>query len=448
MVVIESAIANLQRNEEFINDLNVFPVPDGDTGSNMLATVMSGFDSIKPTMENDIEIMQAFAKGTLMGARGNSGVITSQIIKGFSDGVKKSGGFSYKTTELKGILSEARRQAYDAVAEPVEGTILTITKAIDEEYNRDSKSITEAFGEIVAIAEKATLNTPNQLEVLKKAGVVDSGAEGLVKLLEGAYLALQGTPLRIRTRSTKDVKESSEVIKADAHLNIGYCTEFIVTLKDPEGFNKADLLIELSKQGDSIAIINDEDILKVHVHTKTPGKALDLGQTLGQFSKIKIDNMSTQVEHNDAETDRKKDINPKQLGIIAVSNGEGINQLFTDFGADEIVFGGQSMNPSVIDMQEAIAKLPNKQILILPNNSNIIMTAEQAAKASDREIFVLPTKSIQQGIIALQNLSKEMVPFTDYNDDLIKTFVNLNEGVTTYAVRDTEMDGVEIKEGQ
>ena len=445
--VIESGVANLQKNVEIVNDLNVFPVPDGDTGSNMLATVMGGLNAIKPDMDDDIEIMEAFAKGCLMAARGNSGVITSQIIRGFVEGVVKSNGLSSKAENLSDVIKSAKERSYGAVAEPVEGTILTVIRLIDERFERGSKSMVEAFGQVLKIAEEATEETPDMLPVLKQAGVVDSGAYGLTRIIEGIYLALQGQPLRIHTHATTKVEKTEvvDVNDVDPNKNIGYCTEVVLKMKEPNMVSQEETVSFLETIGDSIAVVIMDDVLKFHVHTKTPAKAFEWAHQYGEFAKIKSDNMATQVEHNDAEFARENKINPKQLGIIAISNGEGINQLFEELKVDKIVFGGQSMNPSVEDIQQAVDSLPNEEIIILPNNSNIILTADAVAKNSDRKITVLPTKSIQQGLVSLYNLSKEMTPFEDYKEAVEESFKDIPEGSITYAVRDTEMDGVEIK---
>lgn len=452
LAVIESAVANLQKHEEETNDLNVFPVPDGDTGTNMLGTVMGGWKNIDPNMDDDVEIINAFSKGCLLAARGNSGVITSQVIRGFAEGVEKSKGVSSDVTVMKGIIKASRAQAYAAVADPVEGTILTVVRYLDERYKRDAKTIEEAFEEVVRIGNISVADTTSLLKPLEDAGVVDSGAFGLMKLIEGALQAIKGKPMRIHSKSSSNVEEASEkggFVKADPNKNIGYCSEVIITLKDPEGFNKKEMQDYLGTIGDSIAMVDVEDILKIHVHTKSPYKLLEHTQKFGEFSKIKIENMSTQVDHNAAESKRSSNkINPRQLGIVAISSGEGINNLFDEAGVDSIVFGGQSMNPSVEDISKAVDALPNKQILILPNNSNIVLTAQQVAEASEREVFVVPTKSIQQGLVALYNISKEMTPFADHKETIESSYKGLNEGSLTYAVRDTEMDGLEIKKDQ
>lgn len=452
LTVIESGIANLQKFEEITNDLNVFPVPDGDTGSNMLATVMGGWKNIDPNMDDDIEIINAFAKGCLLAARGNSGVITSQVIRGFAEGVTQSGGVRSDQVTLQKILKASRAQAYESVADPVEGTILTVVRYLDERYDRDAKTLVEAIEEVLKITNQAVEDTTSMLKPLADADVVDSGAYGLMRLIEGSLMAIKGKPLRIHSKASVNVEDPSnkgEFIKADANKNIGYCSEVIITLKDPEGFDKKEMQNYLGTIGDSIAMVDVDDILKIHVHTKTPYKLLQHTQKYGEFSKIKIENMSTQVDHNDAEAKRSsKKINPRQLGVVAISAGEGINNLFEEAGVDSIVFGGQSMNPSVEDITKAVESLPNKQVVIFPNNSNIIMTAQQVAETMDREIYVIPTKSIQQGLIALYNLSKEMTPFNDYKDSIESSFKNINEGSLTYAIRDTELDGIKIKKNQ
>ena len=293
MTVIESAVANLQKNEELINDLNVFPIPDGDTGSNMLATLMSAYKNISNASVNDIEILHDFARGALLGARGNSGVITSQIIKGFIEGVKKEGSISDDPKSIRVILSTAKKYAYKAVLNPVEGTILSVIKALDENYNRNTTDIKEIFDSIAEIAYEATEKTPDQLPILKESGVVDSGAKGLLVILQGVLLALDGKPLKFNEKS-KEVNNNdndSGFIKADAFDNIGYCTEFIMTLKDPDNFDEDKLkkfLIE-ELNGESLVLIKEEDILKVHVHVKHPGQVFNEAQIIRPLKQKRLD---------------------------------------------------------------------------------------------------------------------------------------------------------------
>ncbi len=453
--IIESLVAAIQHNEEKINDLNVFPVPDGDTGSNMLATLISAWENISEASITDFEVMNDFARGALLGARGNSGVITSQIIKGFAEGIKKVGSLKPDTESLRIILRSTKEYAYKAVGNPVEGTILSVVRALDEKYNRESDNLLEAFEDALRIAKEATEYTPEQLPVLKEAGVVDSGAYGLTLMIEAVVNALKGDALKLGEIKHAEGNEG-EFHKADANKNIGYCTEFIMTLKDPEGFDeeafKKVLLEDL--QGDSLVMIKEDDILKVHVHVKKPGTVFNAAQEHGEFSKVKSENMATQAEDaghsvEGGEFTTTKKLNSTELAIVAVSNGKGLDDLFKESGVNHIVSGGQSMNPSVEDFIKLIEELNYKNIVLLPNNSNIILTAETAKKmVEDKNIFVVPTKTLQQGLVALNNIHKEMADFHEYEEAVAAAIQSISEGQITIAVRDTEMNGVAVKEGQ
>ncbi len=452
--ILESLVASIQHNEEKINDLNVFPVPDGDTGSNMLATLISAWENISEASTTDFEVMNDFARGALLGARGNSGVITSQIIKGFSEGIKKVGTFHSDNESLRTILRSTREYAYKAVGNPVEGTILSVVRALDEKYDRNADNILEAFESALEIAREATDYTPEQLPVLKEAGVVDSGAYGLTLMIEAVVNAIKGQPLKLNT-ITHESEDHGKFHKADAWKNIGYCTEFIMTLKDPEGFDeeafKNVLLNDL--EGDSLVMIKEDDILKVHVHVKKPGTVFNAAQEHGEFSKVKSENMATQATDaghsvdGDSFTTNKKP-NANELAIVAVSNGDGLDELYREAGVNHIISGGQSMNPSVEEFVKIIENLNYKNILLLPNNSNIILTAETAkGLIEDKNIFVLPTKTLQQGLVALYNINKEMYDFHNYSESVTAAIQAVSEGQITIAVRDTEMNGVSVKEG-
>ncbi len=454
LMVVESLVAAIQHNEEKINDLNVFPVPDGDTGSNMLATLISAWDNISEASTSDFEVMNDFARGALLGARGNSGVITSQIIKGFAEGIKKVGYLGFDSESLRTILRSTKEYAYKAVGNPVEGTILSVVRALDEKYDRNADNLLEAFEGALEIAREATEYTPEQLPVLKEAGVVDSGAYGLTLMIEAVVNAIKGNPLKLN-----DVKresgDSGEFHKADANKNIGYCTEFIMTLRDPEGFDeeafKKVLLEDL--EGNSLVMIKEDDILKVHVHVKKPGTVFNAAQEHGEFSKVKSENMATQAEDaghsvDGGEFTTTKKPNAKELAIVAVSNGEGLDKLFKESGVNHIISGGQSMNPSVEEFVKIIKSLNYKNIVLLPNNSNIILTAETAkGLIEDKNIYVVPTKTLQQGLVALYNINKEMYDFNEYAESVLAAIQSVSEGQITIAVRDTEMNGVTVAEG-
>ncbi len=453
--IIESLVAKIQKHEEEINDLNVFPVPDGDTGSNMLATLISAWENISDASITDFEVMNDFARGALLGARGNSGVITSQIIKGFAEGIKKVGSLKHDNESARTILRSTKEFAYKSVGNPVEGTILSVVRALDEKWDRESSNILDAFEGALEIAKEATEYTPEQLPVLKEAGVVDSGAYGLTLMIEAVVNAMKGETLKLADIS-KEEKSNTEFHKADANKNIGYCTEFIMTLREPESFDeeafKKILLEDL--QGDSLVMIKEDDILKVHVHVKKPGTVFNAAQEYGEFSKVKSENMATQAEDaghfvEGGEFSASKKLNSKELAIIAVSNGKGLDDLYKEYGVNKIVSGGQSMNPSVEEFIKLIGELNYKNIVLLPNNSNIILTAETAkTMVEDKNIFVVPTKTLQQGLVALNNIHKEMADFHEYEEAVTGAIQSVSEGQITIAVRDTEMNGVTVKEGQ
>lgn len=458
MTILESIVAAVQKEEDKINELNVFPVPDGDTGSNMYATLTSAWENVSDASISDIEVLNDFARGALLGARGNSGVITSQIIKGFTEGVKKVGKLSWNMEEFRDILRSSREYAYKAVGEPIEGTILSVIRALDEKYDRNTSDLKEAFEVALEIAKASRDYTPEQLPVLKEAGVVDSGAYGLTAMIEGALKAIKGSPYKLDISKNKNNSDNQPFRKASAFENIGYCTEFIMTLKDPQNFDEAafkKVLIE-ELNGDSLVMIKEEDILKVHVHVKQPGEVFNRAQEFGEFSKTKAENMTTQVTDNDYMIDEdgvnmsSKKLNDKELAVIAVSNGEGLDKEFKDAGADFIISGGQSMNPSVEEFVKLInEKVHNKNIVLLPNNSNIILTAQTAKKLIEsKNVFVVPTKTLQQGLVALYNINKEMYDFHEYEESVIEAIKSISEGQITTAVRNTEMNGVNVIKDQ
>lgn len=468
LAIIESMVANLQKNKEKINNLNVFPVPDGDTGANMYATLISSWNNIKESSKTDSDILKDFAKGALLGARGNSGVIVSQIIRGFQVGIDKMEDGLQKPEDLKGVLKSAKEYAYSSVSEPVEGTILTIIRKLYEDFDPNkSKSFSDAFVELEKIAREATNDTIEQLQVLKDAGVVDSGAYGLTTMIEGITRAFLGNSLKINVKDEirKDKANQPKFLKANPNKNIGYCTEFILTLREKDKFNKDEFEKRVSKMGDSIVLIQDGDVLKLHIHVKSPGLILNEGQRHGEFSSIKVDNMTSQVsekkhdvfENNHAvnleDDDLDKNNNQKDedyyqthLGIVVVSNGLGIDREFNELGVDKIISGGQTMNPSVSSFVSSIEEMKYKNILILPNNSNIILTADVVKRTVDnKNIFILPTKSIPQGLVALYNINKEMVDFENYQDMVISEFQHISEGQITKAIRNSNKDNLKIK---
>ena len=455
---------NLEAKKEWINELNVFPVPDGDTGTNMSMTIMSAAGEVaalsNPGMK---ELAKAISSGSLRGARGNSGVILSQLFRGFC---KVIGEYQELDTA---ILCEACQRAvetaYKAVMKPKEGTILTVAKGVADkalELSDEVDDLVVFCDELVKQAEYVLSQTPEMLPVLKQAGVVDSGGQGLVQVLKGAYDALLGKEVdyEIDTPGAGSgfVKISSET---EEEIKFGYCTEFIIVLNTPlSDKQEAEYKAYLESIGDSIVVVADDEIVKTHVHTNDPGLAIQKALTHGSLSKIKIDNMREEHQEKlikDAEKlakqqeqEAKEAVNKepmKEMGFISVSIGEGMNEIFKGLGADYLIEGGQTMNPSTEDMLDAIAKVNASHIFILPNNKNIILAANQAASlVEDKEIIVLPTKTIPQGITALVNFIPDY-SVEENTETMLSEIENVKTGQVTYAVRDTEIDGKTIKQG-
>lgn len=446
----------LEAKKEYINELNVFPVPDGDTGTNMTMTIMSAAKDVSllknPTMA---ELGKAISSGSLRGARGNSGVILSQIFRGFVKSMK--GNDELDVTVLGNAVMHAAETAYKAVMKPKEGTILTVASAgarRAEEILREGEmtDLLQVCDEILQSMEDMLLKTPDMLPVLKQAGVVDSGGEGLMTFLRGAMDALNG-----RTADfTVKVGGNATVVKAstagEADIKFCYCTEYIIMLERNANMVEAQLKEYLQKIGDCVVVVADDDIVKVHVHTNDPGLAIQKALSYGSLTSMKIDNM--REEHNEkvihdmqkAEKE-KKEMPHKETGFIAVSSGEGLSEVFSDLGVDYLIEGGQTMNPSTEDMLEAIAEVNADTIFILPNNGNIILAAEQAKNLTkDKEIIVIPSKNIPQGITAMINYVSGKS--NEENRKLMEEeMFYIKSGQVTYAVRDTNMDGKEIKQG-
>lgn len=461
---------NLDAKKEWINELNVFPVPDGDTGTNMSMTIMSAAREVNslvnPTMQ---ELAKAISSGSLRGARGNSGVILSQLFRGFCKVI-----MDYEEINVA-ILSEAFQRAvetaYKAVMKPKEGTILTVAKgAADKalELAGETEDLVVFCDEVIKHAQFVLEQTPEMLPVLKQAGVVDSGGQGLVQVLLGAYDALLGKEIDYEiegTVSSSVVKISSET---EREIKFGYCTEFIIVLNHPlSDSQEREYKAYLESIGDSIVVVADDEIVKTHVHTNDPGLAIQKALTHGSLSKIKIDNMREEHQEKlikDAQKlaeEQKEEAKeagtktqeapeekepPKPIGFIAVSIGEGMNGIFRELGADYLIEGGQTMNPSTEDMLEAIDHVNAEHIFILPNNKNIIMAANQAAElVEDKDIIVLPTKTIPQGIVALVNFIPDYSA-EENKEMMLAELGNVKTGQVTYAVRDTQLDGMEIHE--
>ena len=413
----------LEANKEYINELNVFPVPDGDTGTNMTLTIMSAAKEVSAMERPDMEsLAKAISSGSLRGARGNSGVILSQLLRGFTKTIWEEK--EIDTIVLAQACERARATAYKAVMKPKEGTILTVAKGIAQkaaEMAEVTDDLEEFLPAVLAYAKEVLDQTPEMLPVLKEAGVVDSGGQGLLEVLHGAYDAFLGKEIDYTIEAAP---ASSGVVKisaqTEAEIKFGYCTEFIIVLNKPLTEAEEDeYRAFLQSMGDSIVLVADEEIVKTHVHTNDPGLVLQKALTFGSLSRIKIDNMREEhqeklikdaeklakQQEKEVEEKAKAAAGPKKdMGFIAVSIGEGVNEVFNGLGVDYLIEGGQTMNPSTEDMLNAIRQVPARNIFILPNNSNIIMAAKQAKQLTkDKEIFVIPTKTIPQGITAIIN---------------------------------------------
>ena len=446
---------NLESKKEWINELNVFPVPDGDTGTNMCMTIMAAAKEVAALDQPDMATLaKAISSGSLRGARGNSGVILSQLLRGFTKIVGE-----HKTIDvitLTEALQRAVETAYKAVMKPKEGTILTVARGAANkglDLVGETDDLDSYIRQVIEEAEEVLSKTPEMLPVLKEAGVVDSGGQGLVEILKGAYDAFLGKEIdySIQTESTGDIVKITPQTEAD--IKFGYCTEFIIVLNHPlSEKQEQDTKDFLESIGDSIVLVADDEITKVHVHTNDPGKALQKALELGSLSKIKIDNMREEHQEKlikDAEklAAMQKEAAPrKEMGFISVSMGKGLNEILTGLGVDYIIEGGQTMNPSTEDMLNAIDKVNADHVFILPNNSNIILAANQAASLTeDKMIHVIPTKTIPQGIVALINFVPERSAFEN-EEAMTQELSSVATGQVTYAVRDTEIDGIKIHE--
>ena len=455
---------NIEAKKEFINELNVFPVPDGDTGTNMSLTIMSAAKEVAALQKPDMkELAKAISSGSLRGARGNSGVILSQLLRGFTKSIREEK--EIDVTALAAACQRARDTAYKAVMKPKEGTILTVASGIAEkaaEMAQETDDLEEFIPAVIAYAEEVLSKTPDMLPVLKEAGVVDSGGQGLLEVIRGAYDAFLGKEIDY---TAIEPGAGAGTVKVDtqaaADIKYGYCTEFIIlTEKEFTEEDEHDFKAYLSSIGDSIVCVADDDVVKIHVHTNDPGLAIQRALTYGQLSRMKIDNM--REEHQEklirdaqnlaakqAEEDKakKKEEPRKPMGFITVSIGEGMNDIFRELGADYIIEGGQTMNPSTEDMLNAIDEVNADTVFILPNNKNIVLAANQAkALVEDKEIIVIPTKTVPQGITAIINFMPESDAQTN-EETMLEEIKNVNSGQVTYAVRDTHIDDKEIHEG-
>lgn len=453
---------NLRINYKQIDELNVFPVPDGDTGTNMLLTTESGVNEIKDS--DDISIFQQarkLSRGMLMGARGNSGVILSQLFRGISKGFSELD--EVDALGLAKAFDAGVKQAYKAVVKPVEGTILTVAREASEKMlliSSSRMSINEFFREYTKEAEASLERTPNLLPILKDSGVVDSGGAGFLCIVKGMLKALEGEFLTTEVSFTKSPSADQNAYSQTTKQEYGYCTEFIVMLDqkkfDLKDFDEQKITKRLEEiGGSSMVVVRDEDLLKVHVHTLTPGKALNIGQEYGEFLKLKIENM--QIQHNEmvlvkekkAKTEEPKPVMPPRervkTAVVAVASGEGISKTFEEMGCDYIVSGGQSMNPSTEDFIKAYDSLNSDNIFVFPNNKNIILAAEQSAHIyKESKIWVVPTKSLAQGFSALTMLDLEEDPETVI-ENLKEVITKVTTVQVTYSIRDTEINGINIK---
>lgn len=460
-MVVSGAIV-LHNNHPEIDALNVFPVPDGDTGTNMSLTFSAGASEIENMESSDIyEVAKKLSKGLLMGARGNSGVILSQIFRGISMALE--GKKEIDAVELAQALQNGAKVAYKAVMRPVEGTILTVIRESGEEvvkYAKPGMEIEDVFSFFVKAAENSLERTPELLPVLKEVGVVDSGGAGLLLVFTGFMAALAGEKIsRIEINGTNQ-KEALVDVETDSEEGYGYCTEFIIRL-DPakmKAFKEERLRNELERlPGNSIVVVQDEDIVKVHVHTLKPGNALNMAQRYGEFVKLKIENMQEQhnsiLEANEGKSVSNKINTPtqpeKEVAVISVAAGDGIKDMFLELHCDHVVSGGQTMNPSAEDIVAAVRGVNAKHVVILPNNSNIVMTAQQAAIILEDEIDVqvIPSKTIPQGLSACIMFNPE-VSLEENLEEMKEAIANVKTGQVTFAIKDTNIDGVDIKANQ
>lgn len=450
-IMLTNGAINLKNQHKEIDALNVFPVPDGDTGTNMQMTMMSGVGEMaRCTSASIVDLAKALSRGLLMGARGNSGVILSQFFRGIYVKIKELNKEELTLDDFILCLVSGYEVAYKAVMEPVEGTILTVVREAAQkmENEKNIESLEDLLERYIAQARVSLANTPNLLPVLKDAGVVDSGGAGFLKVAEGMLLAVKGTILADSNETTANTSAAQTEIEAD--IKYGYCTEFIIELRDGVVFNEEDLRNPLLAMGDSLVLVNDDNLVKVHVHVNTPGAVLELAQKYGEFVKIKVENMRLQhseiLAQNGTVAEVKQEAK-KEYGLIAVCFGDGIKSTFTELGVDYIIDGGQTMNPPTEEFVKAVKAVNAENIIIIPNNSNVILSAEQATKiCDDQNIAVLKAKTVAQGYNSLMvfDPSASLEENVSNMTDAVK---HTGSGEITYAVRDTEIKGVKIKSG-
>lgn len=459
-MIIQGA-QNLSNNADLVDSLNVYPVPDGDTGTNMNLTITSGREEVENNLSQSIgELGKTFSKGLLMGARGNSGVILSQLFRGFCKNIETEN--EINAQQLASSFQAGVDTAYKAVMKPVEGTILTVAKdAAKAAVNKaeETDDCVEVMEYTIAEAEKSLNNTPNLLAVLKEVGVVDSGGKGLLCVYEGFLKGLTDQTIEV-----KKEKLNTEELVHDEHdfhgvintedIKYGYCTEMMVRFgKDKREFDEQTFRTDMSHFGDSLLVINDDEIVKVHVHTETPGDVFNYGQEYGELIKLKVENMREQhrevirKEKQNHQSDQQEESKTVETAIIAISMGDGISELFTSMGATHIISGGQTMNPSTEDIVKVIEQSQCKRAIILPNNKNIRMSSDQAATLVEADTVVIPTTSIPQGIAALFQYDPSS-SLEDNQSHMTTALDSVKSGSVTFAVRDTKIDGVEIKKGE
>lgn len=456
---------SLEAQKEWINELNVFPVPDGDTGTNMTMTILAAAREVaaieKPTMEN---LSKAISSGSLRGARGNSGVILSQLFRGFTKEIKTVDVIT--TTTLANAINRATETAYKAVMKPKEGTILTVARGMADKASElvsQTEDIIEFCEKVIAHGDYVLSQTPEMLPVLKEAGVVDSGGQGLMQVVKGALDGLKGKELDLTlegVRSPSAVTSDKTAFTGNFDIKFGYCTEFIINVeKRYDAQEEYHLKEYLESIGDSLVVVSDDDMVKVHVHTNDPGLAIQKALSYGSLSRMKIDNMREEHQERliqDAErlakeqkqAEIQKQTEPRrEYGFVAVSMGEGLSGIFKGIGADYVIEGGQTMNPSTEDLLNAVEDVNANIVYLFPNNKNIILAAEQAAHLiQDKKIFVVPSKTVPQGIAAIINFSPELSPEENVQN-MSNEMIRVKTGQVTYAVRNTTIDGHEIAEG-
>lgn len=456
--MIAAGRTRLEEHTDYVNSLNVFPVPDGDTGTNMNLSFSSGAKSVKENHSDHVgEIAQSLAKGLLMGARGNSGVILSQLFRGFGKAVEKKETVDAK--EFAAAFQGGVDSAYNAVMKPVEGTILTVARESAKAGERKAKEtddLIEVMETILKAAKKSLKKTPDLLPVLKEVGVVDSGGQGLVYVYEGFLSSLTGEAPEEEEEINLDELVRAEHHRSGVHEHVstedityGYCTEIMVHIGNGETvdseFDYEEFRNYLNDLGDSLLVVADEEIIKVHVHTEYPGKVMNYGQKFGSLMKIKVDNMREQHSAlSDNVTDKSKQVKEKDFAVIAIAAGQGLKDLFESLGVDYVIQGGQTMNPSTEDIVKAMEEVPAKNYILLPNNKNIFMAAEQAAEVSEANAIVVETRTVQQGLTS-------MLGFNPTNDletnkqDMLSELEYVTSGQVTFAIRDTEINGLKIK---